>query len=464
MVFSSHIFLFWFLPLVLLVYYASPRPLKTLVLCLFSFLFYGWWRPDFILLMLFSASVDFFIGLKLSKSEVPRTRKLLLWLSCAINLGLLGYFKYANFGVDSLNALMARFDLGPIGLERIILPVGISFYTFQSMSYTIDLYRREVPVVKNPIDFLAYVSLFPQLVAGPIVRYSEISDQLRERVHSLSKFATGVLFLMSGFMKKILIADTLSPVATEVFSATDPSMADAWVGTLAYTLQIYFDFSGYSDMAIGLGMMIGFVFPINFDSPYKSQSITEFWRRWHISLSTWLRDYLYVPLGGNRGGSLLTYRNLALTMLLGGFWHGANWTFIAWGAYQGLWLAFERLTGKKPLYATLPRVFRVSLTMIIVMVGWIFFRADNWDEAMRMLTAFFGFGDGGFALQPKLLDRMATTGLILGGLVAFLAPNTQQLVANEKAWWWPTFLAIGFLIAIGHMFFDAFRPFLYFQF
>jgi alginate O-acetyltransferase complex protein AlgI len=463
-VFSSHIFLFWFLPLVLIVYYAAPRPAKTLVLCLFSFVFYGWWRPDFTLLMLFSAAVDFLVGLKLHRSENQRLRKVLLLTSCFVNLGLLGYFKYANFGVDSLNALFAQFGMEPFLLAKITLPVGISFYTFQSMSYTIDLYRREVPVVKNPIDFLAYVSLFPQLVAGPIVRYREISDQLKERTHTWAKFATGGLYLMSGFAKKILLADTMSPVADQVFALANPTTAESWLGTFAYTLQIYFDFSGYSDMAIGLGMMIGFVFPINFDSPYKSQSITEFWRRWHISLSTWLRDYLYVPLGGNRGGAARTYRNLLLTMLIGGFWHGANWTFIAWGAYQGFWLAFERLTGKKPLYAGLPRVLRVAITMIIVMVGWIFFRAANWEEVVRMLSAFFGAGSGGLALTNLELDRMAITGIVVGGLVALFAPNTQELVANEKAWWWPTFVTCAFLLAVGHMFFEAFRPFLYFQF
>ena len=464
MVFSSHIFLFWFLPAVLLGYYLTPKAWKTTVLCAFSFVFYGWWRPDFTLLMLFSATVDFFVGRKMGESDNERVRKALLWTSCVVNLGLLGYFKYWNFGVESLNALLESWGRDPLGNTKIILPVGISFFTFQSMSYTIDVYRRQVPVVHRFIDFLAYVSLFPQLVAGPIVRYREVSDQLRDRTHTKEKFVSGILYLMSGFAKKILVADTVGTLADTAFKLETPTMAEAWGGTLAYTFQIYFDFSGYSDMAIGLGMMLGFRFPINFDSPYKSQSVTEFWRRWHISLSTWLRDYLYIPLGGNRKGPVRTYINLALTMLLGGLWHGANWTFIAWGAYQGFWLAFERMTNKQPLYAQAPKPLRVSITFVITMFGWILFRAENWDQLVRMSQAFLGMSGGIIQMPDLYVDRMVGTFLLLAGLLVFFAPNTQELVPRTRWWWWPTFAAASFALAVGHMFFEAWRPFLYFQF
>ena len=287
-------------------------------------------RPDFTLLILFSSIVDYTAGRRIARAhEEGRRGRPWLLFSVFTNLGLLGYFKYANFGIDTLNAILEANGAEPLSWTRVVLPVGISFYTFQTMSYTIDLYRGHVKPAQNFIDFLCYVSMFPQLVAGPIVRYITVEEQLRERRHTFAKFFQGVLAFEIGLAKKILIADVVAGMADSAFSSSHMGVLDAWLGVSAYAFQIYFDFSGYSDMAIGLGLMFGFRFPINFNRPYISTSITVFWRRWHISLSTWLRDYLYISLGGNRKGRIRTYFNLAATMFLGGLWHGAAWTFIA---------------------------------------------------------------------------------------------------------------------------------------
>lgn len=351
MVFSSHLFLFYFLPLVLLLYYAAPRRGRHLVLTLCSYWFYGWANPLFVFLMLFSTLVDYVCGLFMSGNWDGRhdrlleeggartsTQRVALVVSIVTNLGLLGFFKYFNFGVDSLNGLGRAFGVPGLQLDlafRITLPLGISFYTFQSMSYTIDVFRGHARPIRNFIDFACYVSMFPQLVAGPIIRFQEVSEQLRQRSHTLEKFARGSAFLAMGLAKKVLLANPCGKVADTVFDAGSAGILESWYGLFAYAFQIYFDFSAYSDMAIGLGLMLGFVFAKNFDSPYCSRSITEFWRRWHISLSSWLRDYLYIPLGGNRRGPVRTYINLALVMLLGGLWHGASWNFVIWGAKIG---------------------------------------------------------------------------------------------------------------------------------
>jgi alginate O-acetyltransferase complex protein AlgI len=355
-IFASPIFLYWFLPATLLVYFLLPQhttdeldPIaprtwrnlprwlasKTGWLTVASFVFYAWWKPIYVPLMLLSGVLDYYVGLGIGGAKSPRRRTALLTLSCAANLGLLAWFKYANFFVDTIGA--ASGPGAPEWMkswEAVVLPVGISFYTFQSMSYTIDVYRGELKPIRNLGDFLCYVALFPQLVAGPIVRYADVAAELKSRTHGAAKFATGAFLFMTGFSKKVLIADVVAPSADALFGVVgdgakataalaDPTLLEAWTGVVAYSFQIYFDFSGYSDMAAGLGLILGFTFPVNFDAPYKSESVTEFWRRWHISLSTWLRDYLYVPLGGNRRGEVRTYVNLAATMLLGGLWHGA---------------------------------------------------------------------------------------------------------------------------------------------
>ena len=441
MVFSSQLFLFWFLPAALAAYYLVPRRAKHLILTLFSYVFYGWVNPAFSVLLLFSTAVDWVAGLVMAGTtpwsrtaiEVlppgrPRNRRerLALLLSVTSNLSLLGFFKYFNFAVDSWNGLATAIGVDAATLDialRVTLPLGISFYTFQSMSYAIDVYRGEARALRNFVDFACFVSMFPQLVAGPIIRFSEVADQLANRTHTLAKFARGVAFFSVGMAKKVLLANPCGRIADTVFDAGAPTVVQAWHGIVGYAFQIYFDFSGYSDMAIGLGLMFGFVFAKNFDSPYLSQSITEFWRRWHISLSTWLRDYLYVPLGGNRKGVRRTYINLGLTMLLGGLWHGASWNFVLWGAFHGGLLALERAVGVDRLYGWLPRPLRIANTFALVLVSWVFFRAADLPAALAYLGRMFGIGAAasaapllsGLLLSPYLLLSFAVAALIVWG-------------------------------------------------
>jgi len=445
MVFSSHFFVFYFLPATLALYYVAPRRGRHLLLTLLSYLFYGWANPLFVFLMLFSTVVDYSCGLKLAgrlgdwKSPIPtleeggqrsRGQKLAVLISVCTNLGLLGFFKYFNFGLDNWNATMVA-----LGFEggvwettlRVTLPLGISFYTFQSMSYSIDVFRGHARAMRNPIDFACYVSMFPQLVAGPIIRFQEVEDQLRSRTHTAEKFARGSALFCLGMLKKIVIANPCGMVADTCFDAHGVGTADAWYGVIAYAMQIYFDFSAYSDMAIGLGLMLGFVFPKNFDSPYKSDSITDFWRRWHISLSTWLRDYLYIPLGGNRFGPARTYVNLMLVMLLGGLWHGASWNFVAWGAIHGGWLAFERMQGKDSPYRLLPRPLRVAVTFAIVCFAWVFFRAADLPSSLAYLGAMFGLveaADGAGLVAGVIYDPYYVSMVLLACGVAFFAPQS----------------------------------------
>ena len=462
MVFSSPIFLYWFLPAFLLLYYASPRTWKSLTLTLASYVFYGWWRPDFVILMLISTVVDFGCGRAIAAAQQRGSMgRGWLVLSVLVNLGLLGYFKYANFGVETFNGLLEAWGLAPVAWSAVILPVGISFYTFQTMSYTIDVYRKVAQPQRRLVDFMSYVAMFPQLVAGPIVRYNTIADQLVSREHTQAKFYQGVLAFQCGLAKKVLIADPLGGLANHAFAADALSAGDGWLGLLAYTLQIYFDFSGYSDMAIGLGLMLGFRFPINFDSPYKSIGITDFWRRWHVSLSTWLRDYLYVPLGGNRKGPIRTYFNLVTVMVIGGLWHGANWTFLAWGAYQGLWLILERLVGRRAFYAWAPRPLQVGLTFVIVMIGWVFFKASDLPAAIDYLG--FLVGVGGENVSPLRIGQLSILALVVGTLIAWFMPNSQRLLGRAPRWW-VLLLQFLFLIALLQLHFHDHVPFLYYQF
>jgi alginate O-acetyltransferase complex protein AlgI len=459
MIFASFVFLFAFLPLFLAVYWLLPLRAKNLFLTLASYVFYGWWRPDFVLLMAFSTLVDWYCSLRMGEIGERRARRIWLCVSMLTNLGLLGWFKYANLIADTIDALTE----GPLGWERVILPVGISFYTFQSMSYTIDVYRGQVRPVCSLLDLACYVSMFPQLVAGPIVRYRDVQEQLKARTHGLSLASTGVFVFMIGFAKKLLLADNAALIADPVFAMAAPGLVDAWTGVVAYSVQIYFDFSGYSDMAIGLGLMLGFRLPENFDSPYKSESITEFWRRWHMSLSTWLRDYLYVPLGGNRSGPLRTYANLSLTMLLGGLWHGAAWTFVLWGAYQGLFLVVERLCGKRSPYVFLPRPLRVAVTFVVVLGGWAVFRADGvhgLGAIARGLVGLAGPGAWPIPIQAAV-DAWVATGLGLG--IALLAPRTRDLADRfrPRTVW---LVALAFGLSLGQLAARSYTPFIYFQF
>lgn len=473
MVFSSHLFVFWFLPLVLLLYHGLPKRTRHVTLTLMSYLFYGWANPAFILLMLASTLIDYFAAIYITQRGPldpggPRSRaqRIGLIVSLCSNLGLLGFFKYFNFGVESWNGLMSLLGFTGAAWEqtlRVVLPLGISFYTFQSMSYTIDVYRGETRPTSNLVDFACYVSMFPQLVAGPIVRYSEISDQLRSREHTLEKFARGVAMFALGMAKKVLLANPCGAVADAAFAADSPAALDAWFGVAAYAFQIYFDFSGYSDMAVGLGLMMGFMFAKNFDSPYRADSITDFWRRWHISLSTWLRDYLYVPLGGNRKGVRRTYINLLLVMLLGGLWHGAAWNFVLWGALHGLLLAAERAGIG---YGRLPRPLKVGATFVLVTLGWVLFRARDLSHAVEYYRSLFGVGEpgpgaallGGILYQPYSL-------LCFGIAAGVVWTMPQSWDWTRRLTWVRAALCAGlFLTALIAMETQGYNPFIYFIF
>ena len=483
MVFSSHLFLFYFLPAALLLYYATPwRKGRNLVLTVASYIFYGWANPYFVLLMLASTLIDYFAALVIAHDgrlrfrqpaeplpPGPRSRaqRIALILSICGNLGLLGFFKYFNFAVDNWNALA-----GVLGSElaweetlRVTLPLGISFYTFQSMSYTIDVYRGETPAVSSLLDFACFVSMFQQLVAGPIVRFSEIADQMRSRTHTMEKFARGTALFCLGMGKKVLLANPCGAVADATFAAGSLSPLDAWFGVAAYAFQIYFDFSGYSDMAVGLGLMMGFMFAKNFDSPYRADSITDFWRRWHISLSTWLRDYLYIPLGGSRLGVHRTYINLLIVMLLGGLWHGASWNFLLWGGYHGALLAAERATGGS-LVRWLPRPLRMAVTFVLVLLSWVLFRARDLPHALEYYGALFGalpLQEGAALLAGVLYRPYYLLCFVLAGLVVWTAPQAWHWTRTLT---WPRALAVAgtFLAAVIAMETQGYNPFIYFIF
>jgi alginate O-acetyltransferase complex protein AlgI len=487
MVFSSHLFLFYFLPLVLLLYYALPvARYRTGLLAAVSYIFYGWANPPWAVIMFFSTLVDYFCGLALIRlarlrrqpdgdwPAIPpdrtRTLGMKLTLACSVvsNLALLGFFKYYDFTVENLNRVAAGLGLGPdwVFLLHVALPVGISFYTFQSMSYAIDVYRGDARPMSNLLDFCCFEALFPELVAGPIVRYAQIADQMRHRTHTPEKFARGVAFLACGLAKKVLIANPIGHVADVAFSAGGLPWHDAWFGVVAYAFQIYFDFSGYSDMAVGLALMLGFLLVRNFDAPYRADSITDFWRRWHISLSLWLRDYLYIPLGGNRRGEARTYLNLMVVMLLGGLWHGASWNFVIWGGIHGAMLAFERLQGKDSPYRRLPRPLRVALTFAVVCVSWVFFRARTLPQALAYLGAMCGIASappGSAALASGMYTPYHLAVFAAAALLVWGAPQswafTQRLTLARAAY------CLGlFALSLLFLWTQTENPFLYFQF
>jgi alginate O-acetyltransferase complex protein AlgI len=393
MVFSSRIFLFLFLPVVLAAYYASPRSLRNGWLLAVSLAFYAWGEPEMFWLFLVSIGANHLLGLGAEKTRGRNAGKWLIGLTIAVNIGLLAYFKYANFFVDSTNTLFAAWNFPTHAWREVALPIGISFYTFQAMSYVVDVYRGEVPAQRNPINTALYVAFFPQLIAGPIVRYLDVAAQIDSRRESIDEFSSGVCRFIIGLGKKVLLANSVAAVADAIFLIPDESLSCgvAWLGACCYTMQIYFDFSGYSDMAIGLGRMFGFQFLENFNYPYVSRSVTEFWRRWHISLSTWFRDYLYVPLGGNRGGRAKTYRNLMIVFLLCGLWHGAEWTFVAWGVYHGAFLIVERI-GLLQVFERFPSPLRHLYALTVVVFGWALFRAETVGQAWSFWRAMLGGG------------------------------------------------------------------------
>jgi alginate O-acetyltransferase complex protein AlgI len=484
MVFSSYLFLFYFLPVALLAYYLTPRAGKHLMLALVSYAFYGWSNPAFVCLLLFSTIVDYCCGLVIGEmspwSNEPepllnptgsrsRKQRFALVLSIVTNLSLLGFFKYFNFATGSWDAIMAAWGQGSWTLDlaiKVTLPLGISFYTFQSMSYTIDVYRGHARPLKNFSSFACYVSMFPQLVAGPIIRYAEVAEQLRSRSHTVTKFARGAAFLCVGLAKKVWLANPAGKIADVAFSADALTVLDSWYGIIAYAFQIYFDFSAYSDMAIGIGLMLGFVYPKNFNSPYCATSITDFWKRWHISLSSWLRDYLYIPLGGNRIGVVRTYANLMTVMLLGGLWHGASWNFVVWGVLHGLFLMGERMWGKTSVYRSFPHCMQVACTFFLILTTWVFFRAGTLSDAIAYLSCMIGMAEldsssllaAGVIYQPFYLTMMTVAaGVVWGG---------------SQTWDWTRTLNPVKLILCLLLFFSsvmlltaqAYNPFIYFIF
>ena len=497
MVFSSHSFFFYFVPVVLFLYYAIPRRGKHLVLAALSYVFYGWANPLFVVLLFTSTIIDYFCGLWIagrgpvwiarllrnkplaerwnqplrtvggdSRLGVPR---LAVIVSVCTNLSLLGFFKYFNFVTDNVTALAEVLGVPWLRLDvalRVTLPLGISFYTFQSMSYTLDVYRGHATALRSFVDFACYVSMFSQLIAGPIIRFSEIADQLAVRTHTVTKFARGIAFVSLGLSKKVLLANPCGRVADLAFDAGSIAALDAWYGATAYAFQIYFDFSAYSDMAIGLGLMLGFIFPKNFDSPYRSQSITEFWQRWHISLSSWLRDYLYVPLGGNQRGLARTYGNLIIVMLLGGLWHGAAWNFVVWGGLHGGLLALERFRGKRAFYHMLPRAARTAATFATLLVTWVFFRAEDLPAAMKYLGSMFGFvelGNATLVLRGVLYEPYTLITIAMAGAITWGAPQTwdwtRRLTAAKGVL---LLLLLGASLAV--LATQAYNPFIYFIF
>ena len=390
MVFSSPVFLFIFLPLVSLFYYLTPLRFRNLILLLSSFIFYAWGAPKIVLLLVFSCGIDYYLG----RAIFGKKSLYKLWISILLNLSFLFYYKYANFFIYEFNSILSFFGLEGLSWTNILLPIGISFFTFQKISYLVDLYRGIAQPASNFLNYCLFVSLFPQLIAGPIVRYHEISKQIEKRKYSIEKFFLGSARFSIGLAKKILIADQMGAIADNIFGMRSSLLAPEyiWLGVLAYSFQIYFDFSGYSDMAIGLGKIFGFNIPENFNFPYLAKNFTDFWRRWHLSLSRWMKDYLYIPLGGNRKPRLRTYLNLWIVFLLSGVWHGASWNFIFWGAFHGLFLSIDKLFWQK-ISKKIPEFINIAFTFFLVLISWIFFRADNLTEAVKFLSIMFDFSN-----------------------------------------------------------------------
>lgn len=471
MLFTSPLFLFLFLPLVLLSFYLVPKQVKNFVLLSSSILFYTWGEEELVLLMLTSTVIDYSCGLLIESGK----KKLGLYISILANLSFLACFKYADFAFENFHIVLSKLgwsDSVFSDLPGIALPLGISFYTFQTMSYTIDVYRGEVKANRNFIEFATYVTMFPQLVAGPIVRYIDIQKQLSNRNLSWGKFSEGIQRFIIGLGKKVILANTFAAVSDEIFdfSPYDISTGVAWLGIVTYSLHIFFDFSGYSDMAIGLGKMFGFDFLENFNYPYISKSIRDFWRRWHISLSSWFRDYVYIPLGGSKNGKYSTYLNLGIVFFVTGFWHGASWNFIVWGMFHGAFIVFERLGGGKLIEKTGP--LQHVYTLLVVLVGWVFFKAETLTHALLYLKQMFIpavkeniLGDVSYFLSKEL-----SIALIVGVLISmpFYSFMKERLSKSKVSSLFNTayfiFLIVLFHISVSYIAIDSYNPFIYFRF
>lgn len=480
MVFSSTLFLFLFLPGFFLLYSLTPRAFKNYTALAASLAFYAWGAPTFVFYLLGFCLLDYVLArLIAARREIPPWPKILVTVSLVANIGLLVYFKYANFFVTEFNGLLTAAGWKSFAWAEIALPIGISFFVFHKISYTVDVYRGISPPAKSLVDFLLYIVLFPQLIAGPIIRYHDVAEQLRSRRQTLDDFFQGTFRFALGLGKKVLIANVLGEVADKVFNAPVASLppSQAWLGALCYTFQIYFDFSGYSDMALGLGLMMGFHFRENFNRPYIAESITDFWRRWHISLSSFMREYLYIPLGGNRGSPFRTYANLWIVFLISGIWHGASWTFVFWGIYHGLFLVLDRLFWLKIL-ERMPRALRMLITFVIVVFGWVLFRTSSAEQAGAFVLRMFGGGRVVPPAQPLLWEILASRHvqftLVTAAVISFIPGSraiqawceakgkrmSPRMVATAK------FALIMPLLLLSIVFLSnaRFNPFIYFRF
>ncbi len=463
MVFSSLPFLYAFFPLVLALYYIVPNKVKNVVLLIFSFAFYWWGEPKYALLMLVTITVCYCGGLLTEKLRETRWAKPILIISVAVPLGFLAVFKYADFLIGSFNSVAGA----DIPFLKLALPIGISFYTFQALSYVVDVYRKDVPAQKNWINLATYVVLFPQLIAGPIVRYTTVAEDLESRKHSLEGLAKGMRRFIFGLGKKVLIANILGSLCTAYRASAEPSVVFSWVYAISYSLQIYFDFSAYSDMAIGMGKMLGFRFLENFDYPYISKSITEFWRRWHISLGSWFRDYVYIPLGGNRTTKLRHIINILIVWCLTGIWHGAGWTFMSWGLYFGVILILEKFIYGKVLKKA-PGVIQHFYVVLLVVISFVLFNATTFTEAWHDLMNMFGFNSLPF-ITGDTLYNLRSYAVVL--IVAFFAATPVFKRLGEKieektvaAVIEPIVLAVILIVSTAYLVDGSFNPFLYFRF
>ena len=459
MLFSSIPFLYYFLPAVLIAYFLVPRKLKNAVLFVSSLVFYGWGEPKLLFLMIFTVALFFFCGLAIERSE--KNKRLWLTASVVISLALLGIFKYADFFIGSINAVTG------LGLPflRLALPVGISFYTFQCLSYTIDVYRGNVPAQRDPIVFGTYVALFPQLIAGPIVRYADIARELEQRQTTWDDVYTGLRRFLVGLSKKVLLADSFALLVQLYRESREPSVLFAWLYAIAFGFQIYFDFSGYSDMAIGLGRIFGFRFIENFNYPYLSRSITEFWRRWHMSLGSWFRDYVYIPMGGNRVSKKRWVLNILTVWMLTGLWHGAAWNFVLWGLLYAVFLLLEK---GMPGLQKLPALLRHGYTMLVVLLGFVLFNAESLSQAGSDFAAMFGFG-GLPAVTAHTLYCLRSFGVLLAVACLGATPVPKKAaLALEKYRFAPILtlflLAAALVVSTAFLVDGSFSPFLYFRF
>lgn len=467
MLFSSSVFIFMFLPLSLVSYYISGKKIKNYILLLASLFFYAWGGMNYLKVLIISILINYIFGLLLDKTiDKKHLRMFFLILGIILNLALLFYYKYYDFFLENINTI---FNMN-LELKKIVLPIGISFFTFQGMSYIIDIYRNDGKVNKNIFSVALYISLFPQLVAGPIIKYKAVDEQIRNRKESIDYFSYGINRFVIGLGKKIIISDMLGAISDNIFLLANSSgidMITAWIGAICYTLQIYFDFSGYSDMAIGLGHLFGFKFPENFNYPYISRSITEFWRRWHISLSTWFKEYLYIPLGGNRRGNV--YFNLVVVFLVTGLWHGASWNFVIWGLWHGLFMIIERLIRDKAWYKKIPLIIKIFITLFIVIIGWVLFKATTLKEGLRYLSIMFGlvnFSNITFEFTYFISRKFIL--LIIIGIIAStpIPKNIFNRYKGVKAFELikTILIILLFIVSIIFMVNSTYSPFIYFQF